>query len=847
VVWFDEFQRDSTNFCNPPTVSDRPTRKTWFQKRIIAFSLARLGWDVFDTNQSTAISTLLSENNGPPVFWRNGLAVAEIDERRINSPEGEVKLIDENRDIVPIYSTGVGLELARDYVDRLIKMVRSGKTCDENLSTESQEAIRILKQVSSATKQFVSHPLNSFKTFEDRIKKDLRRSLESIAYDRRLYQKALEEYSKLLLAKNVAPGRYGGEDFKDLLCYERGTVLEGLNEPFVGGLHESGFVLCIEISAVRDEDKPNSIPSMGEDVDNEQYEQDRRDFKSQIQKKISAPIYASFHSTVEVYGTDLLTAQILIYNDVRKAFDTYFINEETSLFSSRSALSAHQNLSYTAFKNDMSSTAQLFEKELENFSIWGVSVRMASRVFLNSTLSMPNRVSATQLVQHGVEKDTFFTDVNYCEENIENISSGSSSMPRAVALFSGMIEAIRKGDDPLSYFEEEHKSEFSYVRAPLYLNRPSEFSQNIKKGDDAYKAAALCGEETLSNQGRKASFRAAVTYFKNKDKDDRERTRVINALANRMSGRVTAVRMGPTFPGLNNDDLSKPLFALSEFAQVFQLVLNLTTSFADVIDELIDVDRRRNSQNQSIAVYEAGAKNFINALQKGVKTELFRLRLRVGRVYASLQSYRNWAQAGFQSKLDFETSLVECFQLLRVYSNYKCGTMAMILYACFLCTKAAEDDLENEQTEQTELQASLFRIKKTVNHLRVTSAQYASKTNDELIGEANNVLNNPDSARWIDEAVENMKISSNVYANAVLLNLLNPLNGPARCMGAFYGKDSLPLSPANVEFDNDDPNKEIIASQYPTLVDEDHNEVHQANVLYKEKSLVPDVYALKAC
>jgi hypothetical protein len=56
-------------------------------------------------------------------------------------------------------------------------------------------------------------------------------------------------------------------------------------------------------------------------------------------------------------------------------------------------------------------------------------------------------------------------------------------------------------------------------------------------------------------------------------------------------------------------------------------------------------------------------------------------------------------------------------------------------------------------------------------------------------------------AAWLERAQRNMEFTTGIYARAALIQRENPGTDYARFMGAFYGKDGLPLSPTNVEIE----------------------------------------------
>lgn len=835
--FFREFEDDDSSFGKPPDGSDKNSRADWLKKRLVAFNLARLGWNVFEGNHTETLSKLmkyipksrmdieyktnvLNAVSQEPSFrsyhsmWKKTPSVSCTKGSNPNdNGYARMKLVDEASTIFPLYEKGtIGFELAKKYTLCLVKILTmserasSDNPCAGAMNDQAVAAKDILRRIYLITNQFLIHPAVVLKSLimQESLRVTNRLSqtvqLERIKANK---QKIIEAYAMFLLAENAAPGRMASN--KDILCIERGTVFEGLNSHFVEKMLASDPVLCIEIVAVRKLEGADALPSLGGAPS---YDTERNLFKEVFERNDVVP--HAYDAEISVYGEDYYTVQILIRKDVKNAFKKLFGDSGNALFPDAAALSAHRYLSYAAFEPNSGRGPRQFEKQLAGFSLRAASAKIVSNTFLQSTISMPNRVSVKQLVECATEDHTIIVKDDLGLDTVR------VDIKR---VFSGFLRLLpADATQANNAFNSDMRKSFNTWAVPL-----KETQQAIDRLN-AYRLKR--DDEPIAKQ------RAMRTF---KSKKQEETYKLKKQLWNEMAGRQPAVAKGPPFP--ENKVLSKMLFALSEFAYAFEFVSNLTKLFQEYTKRLLKRDTDQAASKQTFANFGGDIGKFLAMLETIATEELYRLRLRVGRVYASLQSHRDWAQAGFYSVEDWKKALLECTNSFKTYTNYTCGPMVAILHMCALCVPSEEDEDVSELKRHIQNVKYAFKLLLSTKRELEEGLMQIGTTSRTLRGYVETILRSDDSNRWLNEALACTKLTTHIYSNALLLELLDSERyKESRCMGVFENRDGTPLPPSSAS--------DLYASFPLVHPDEPRDESEaQKSVLYNESYFAENAFA----
>lgn len=588
-----------------------------------------------------------------------------------------------------------------------------------------------------------------------------------IAYHRRV----LREYGRYILANNNTDGKRIG-NAKEVLCLQRGTVFEGLNKAFVRNVLHSDPILCVELEVL-------PIASFANTTD---------------AREALCEILEVDEVSVEKRSRRLF-ARILIRKEIDKHTNRFFAldGSANALLSRRAFLSAHRYVSYIAFdrldKADQDASQRgLYEPGLvlrfpsapcdvahaDAFEVRSVSARIVSDRFFDSTVAMPNRVSATQLAEHGVEVDAVVVE----DETF------AQSVPKIYGLqaFDHMISTVEQQNVEQSMREvfesavkDRLKAQFEGKRATWRDARAAIESTygKLSNTENVPNAEDDTARVTLLRRAR----------YPVKDADDPAQESPLRSenlkveLWNRMAGRAASLAEGPPMPLTENfPAVEIALDELEEFAYAFQLVFHLAKIVQGEARGLVNPGRKiRIKRNQNVDKRgEQSIASFGEALGNVATTRLRRLRLRVARVRASTRSHRDWAEAGFVSKEDWMQALSESVAALREFTNFKSGPMLLLLYCCKMCQPPSSGYPEFRMVEQ-----HVEAIKKATNRLLQSLSSLSSLETD-----VDRLASDEAVDGWFADAVAFTKVTSSVYASALLLNLIEPESKPeARCMG----------------------------------------------------------------
>jgi hypothetical protein len=739
----------------------------WYKFHLIAFTLAKLGWDATDPQESSRKieTTFKSIGRGVanmPPYKRNVMALlADHVKIEISVPSSLLlndggKLLEESFLDSAYEQDTAGFQAAGKYVKALIKIVSLRKhstDCNGEINDRINEATKILNRVATATTPFFQYP----PVMIDLIVKTLVDSslAERIESRVEIQEESLTAFSKLALVQNAAPLRF--ETNASVKSWQGGTVFEGINSAAVEKLLSSSPKLCVGVQCAMIESN-----SAGQEVD-------RAGAAGRLQRffesRMKATADYSINISVVDHG-DVFTVKLVFQGDVEKAHAYMFgiATDNGGVLPERSALSAHRYLSYLKIKKSAKQGAYNFDRLLTQkmFEIQAVDVHVLSNVY-ESADGMPARVSLEQINTAGrSELGRRAADVRGRAKEVATLGGDEFTLGIPV---NDILEAS------LRTLETTDTAE---LKTTGVTNTTNIFKDRVKKSFQTNNILVL---------SKMAVLQASNLGFVD------DPTAMTSAFTNEMASGLAGIELGDAFPQ-EDQTLQTLLFAMRTFAHEFENVLNFTAVFADVLDESIWKDRLHQTYNDA-------ARTFQMLITKKTTQEAQRLRLRIGRLHSSLQSYRNWAEASFVSRKHWEDTLQECFSAFRLYSSYRRGPLTAILFACAVSTTGAAADAGTAGFDST---GPLQEVADVTENIRRTV-----KTMIELYEQNSEFMNSftlsENQAAWLERAQRNMEFTTGIYARAALIQRENPGTDYARFMGAFYGKDGLPLSPTNVEIE----------------------------------------------
>jgi hypothetical protein len=719
----------------------------WYKFHLIAFTLAKLGWDATDPTQSSRnIETTFKSGrtvaNMPP--YKRRVKKLLFGDNVIIFGSGSLlennKLLEESF-LDSAYEQGTaGFQAAGKYVKELIKIVslrsHSRESCNGQINDRVNEAKKILKHVATATMPFFQHPLA---TIDSMVKTLVDSSLaERIKSSVASQQESLSAFSKLALIQNATastPLKLRFDTDANIKSLQGGTVFEGISSAAVEQLLSSSPKLCVGVQCAMIESN-----SAGHEVDRARAARTlERFFKSRMKGTADYSINIS----VVDHG-DVFTVKLVFQGDIKKAHVYMFgiATDNSGVLPERSALSAHRYLSYLKIKRSARQGAYNFDRLLtqKRFEIQAVNVHILSNIY-ESADGMPARVSPEQLNTAGRgELERRAVDIRESAEEVAALGGAQFTLGIAV---NGILEASLQA-----------------LENPGVTNTTNIFEDSVKKSFQTNNILTL---------SKTANMQAKTLGFVN------DPTATTSAFTNEMASGLAGIELGDAFPQ-EDQTLQTLLFAMRTFAHEFENVLNFTTVFADVLYERIRIDR--SNQN-----YNDAATTFQGLITEKTAQEAQRLRLRIGRLHSSMQSYRSWAEASFISKEDWEDTLQECFRAFRLYSSYRRGPLTAILFACAVSTTGAAADAGTAGFDST---GPLQEVADVTENIR-----RAVKTIIELYTENREFMDSftlsENQAAWLERAQQTMEFTTGIYARAALIQRENPGNdySYARCMGAF--------------------------------------------------------------